>query len=74
MSVTTMASNASYRRQNYEMMDMGKSRDRGNKATVTAASEPTGPWDRQSHTSQTVLVEQSWAVDVQKDRSGARGA
>lgn len=74
MSVATMATNASYRRQNYEMMDMGKSRDRGNKATVTAASEANGSWDRHSQTSQTVLVEQSWTVDVHRERSGTTGA
>ncbi|KAM5343929.1 hypothetical protein ACJ41O_012466 [Fusarium nematophilum] len=66
-SVSTMASNASHRRQNYEMMDMDKPRDRGYRATVTTASEqPGGLWDGQSHTSQTVLVEQSWQVDVQR--------
>ncbi|KAK7431015.1 hypothetical protein QQZ08_002545 [Neonectria magnoliae] len=69
MSVTTMTSNASHRRQNYEMMDMDKSRDEGNKATVTAASEPSASWDGQSHTSQTVLVEQSWKVDVHRKNS-----
>ncbi|EEU33353.1 uncharacterized protein NECHADRAFT_82920 [Fusarium vanettenii 77-13-4] len=74
MSVADMASNASYRRQNYEMMDMGKSRDRGNQATVTAASEANGSWDRHSQTSQTVLVEQSWTVDVHRERSGTTGA
>lgn len=69
MSVTTLATNASHRRQNYEMMDMDKSRGRGNKATITAASEPGASWDGQSHTSQTVLVQQTWRVDVHKKDS-----
>ncbi|RSL51387.1 hypothetical protein CEP51_015218 [Fusarium floridanum] len=43
-----------YRRQDYKLMDMDKV---GSKATVMTASEPIGLWDRQSHTSQTVLVE-----------------
>ncbi|KAH7137005.1 hypothetical protein B0J13DRAFT_677762, partial [Dactylonectria estremocensis] len=70
-SVTTMATNASHRRKNYEMIDMDKSRDRGTKKkptlpTVTAACEAGGSWDGQSHTSQTVLVEQTWRVDIER--------
>ncbi|KAF4463710.1 hypothetical protein FALBO_9475 [Fusarium albosuccineum] len=76
MTVTTMASNVSNRRQNYEMMDMDKSGDRRNKSTVTTTkSDPSGgSWDGQSHTSQTVLVEQSWRVDVHSKNSAAPDA
>ncbi|KAF4964045.1 hypothetical protein FSARC_7994 [Fusarium sarcochroum] len=75
-SVTTMATNASHRRQNYEMMDMDRERSsaRMNKTTVTAAPEPSGSWDGQSHTSQTVLVEQTWRVDVHRKNSAAPDA
>ncbi|EXK77167.1 hypothetical protein FOQG_18121 [Fusarium oxysporum f. sp. raphani 54005] len=73
LTITSMATNVSHRRQNYEMMDMDKSGDRGNKASVTAASERTEPsggsWDGQSRTSQTVLVEQTWRVDVYRKDS-----
>ncbi|KAJ4262909.1 hypothetical protein NW762_006522 [Fusarium torreyae] len=73
-SVTTMATNASHRRQNYEMMDMERSSHRMNKTTVTAAAEQNGSWDGQSHTSQTVLVEQTWRVDVHRKNSSAPDA
>lgn len=65
-SVTAMATKASHRRQKYEMIDMDKSADRGNKKK--AAGTPAtagGSWDGQSHNSQTVLVEQTWRVDVE---------
>ncbi|KAH7020352.1 hypothetical protein EDB80DRAFT_633825 [Ilyonectria destructans] len=65
-SVTAMATKASHRRQKYEMIDKDKSVDRGNKKK--AAGTPAtagGSWDGQSHNSQTVLVEQTWRVDVE---------
>ncbi|KAH7124729.1 hypothetical protein EDB81DRAFT_664332 [Dactylonectria macrodidyma] len=70
-SVTTIATNASHRRQKYEMIDMDKSKDWGNKKkitspTTTTACEAGRSWDGQSHTSQTVLVEQTWRVDVER--------
>ncbi|KAM0548063.1 hypothetical protein ACHAPJ_010121 [Fusarium lateritium] len=73
-SVTTMATNASHRRQDYEMMDMERSSHRMNKTNVTAAAEQNGSWDGQSHTSQTVLVEQTWQVDVHRKNSSAPDA
>ncbi|KAH7110960.1 hypothetical protein EDB81DRAFT_369402 [Dactylonectria macrodidyma] len=70
-TVTTIANNASHRRQKYEMIDMDKSRDRGSKKkatspTTTTACEAGRSWDGQSHTSQTVLVEQTWRVDIER--------
>ncbi|KAH6887642.1 hypothetical protein B0T10DRAFT_539011 [Thelonectria olida] len=69
-SVATLASNASHRRQKYEMFDLdNKYTDRGNKNKVgnTATAEGGGSWDRESHkshTSQTVLVQQTVRVEV----------
>lgn len=70
-SITTLASNASHRLQKYEMMSLDKSVDRGSKKgntaiVTTSKSKGSGSWDGQSHTSQTVLVQQSWRVDVEK--------
>ncbi|KAG9250108.1 uncharacterized protein F5Z01DRAFT_695663 [Emericellopsis atlantica] len=65
-----MPSNAS---QAYEMVDLdkpqGKSGDTPLVTTVTTAEthsrETNGSWDGQSHTSQTVLVETTWAVNYE---------
>jgi hypothetical protein len=76
-SVATLASNASHRRQNYEMFDLdNKYTDRGNKNKVgnVATAEGGGSWDRESHkshTSQTVLVQQTVRVEVDNRDSTA---
>jgi hypothetical protein len=71
--ITTLASNASYRRQNYEMVDAdnwGAKKDKGTTATATAVTtEPSRPWDGQSHTSQSVLVHQTWQVEIERQNS-----
>ncbi|KAM5529472.1 hypothetical protein BFJ70_g17351 [Fusarium oxysporum] len=71
--ITTLASNASYRRQNYEMVDAdnwGAKKDKGTTATATAVTtEPSHPWDGQSHTSQSVLVHQTWQVEIERQNS-----
>ncbi|KAH7210136.1 hypothetical protein DER44DRAFT_722608 [Fusarium oxysporum] len=71
--ITTLASNASYRRQNYEMVDAdnwGAKKDKGTTATATAVTtEPSRPWDGQSHTSQSVLVHQTWQVEIERQDS-----
>lgn len=70
-SVADMASDASHRRQKYEKMGADRSQDKeqqkGNiTAVVTSNRELGGSWDGQSHTSQTVLVHQTWQVDVER--------
>lgn len=69
-SIAALASNGSHRRQNYEMIDMGRSADksaRGGETTSGAAAEdPNRWWDGESHTSQTVLVQQSWTVEFER--------
>lgn len=47
----------------YEMENM-ESHHAG-AATATAVYEPSSFWDAQSHTSQTVLVHQTWRVEVE---------
>ncbi|VUC35668.1 unnamed protein product [Clonostachys rosea] len=76
--ITSFASRASHRLQKYEMMDMSVNRDRAggveeNITTVTAGkkedasnSSNNRSWDGQSHTSQTVLVQSTWRVDVEE--------
>ena len=66
-SVATMASNASHRRQKYEMMDSDASQPTGvSTSTVTTAGGKGGSWDAQSHaSSQNVLVHQTWQVNVE---------
>ncbi|EWZ97206.1 hypothetical protein FOWG_04400 [Fusarium oxysporum f. sp. lycopersici MN25] len=68
--ITTLASNASYRRQNYEMVDAdnwGAKKDKGTTASATAVTtEQSRPWDGQSHTSQSVLVHQTWQVEIER--------
>jgi hypothetical protein len=71
--ITTLASNASYRRQNYEMVDAdnwGAKKDKGTTASATAVTtEQSRPWDGQSHTSQSVLVHQTWQVEIERQSS-----
>ncbi|CAH0051614.1 unnamed protein product [Clonostachys solani] len=76
--ITSFATRASHRLQKYEMMDMSVNRDRAdgveeNITTVTAGkkedvsnSPNNKSWDGQSHTSQTVLVQSTWRVDVEE--------
>lgn len=50
-----------------EEMEARISKQRGPSTSTTAAFEPGGAgWDGQSYTSQTVLVQQSWRVDVER--------
>jgi hypothetical protein len=59
----------------YEMIDMDKSgtnkqqQYKGPTATATATYEPGAGWDRESHTSQTILVQESFRVDVERKSS-----
>ncbi|KAL9564970.1 hypothetical protein ACKAV7_010884 [Fusarium commune] len=72
-AITSLASNASYRRQNYEMVNAdnwGAKKDKGTAATATAlTTEPSDPWDGQSHTSQSVLVHHTWQVEIERQSS-----
>jgi hypothetical protein len=75
LSTGTLASNASSRHKTYEMVDMDKSdvsverQPRRPTAAATASYDPTASWDSQSHTSQTVLVQNSWRVDIERKHS-----
>lgn len=77
-SVADMASDASHRRQKYEKMSADRSQDKdqkgGTTAVVTSNRELGGSWDGQSHTSQTVLVHQTWQVDVERKPTPAGDA
>lgn len=79
-AIATMTSNASHRRQKYEMVDMERSKSKRaqhevNASTATAKFEPRSPWDAQSFESQSVLVHQTWKVEVEEDdgSSSSRG-
>uniref|UniRef100_A0A8H7KA19 Rhodopsin domain-containing protein n=1 Tax=Bionectria ochroleuca TaxID=29856 RepID=A0A8H7KA19_BIOOC len=87
--ITSIATRASHRLQKYEMMDMSANHDRAggveeNITTVTAGNKEDASnspnnrsWDGQSHTSQTVLVQSTWRVDVEesgKDENYATAA
>ncbi|KAH7178943.1 hypothetical protein DER46DRAFT_622476 [Fusarium sp. MPI-SDFR-AT-0072] len=75
-AITSLASNTSYRMQNYEMVDADSWGDNGDKkstVTVTARTkEPSDPWGRFSHTSQSVLVYQTWQVEIERPTSTSR--
>lgn len=61
-----MASRNSHRSNVHEMVDMPKSRGRG--VALTTDDRVGSSWDGQSHTShssQTILIQQSWKVDVE---------
>ncbi|KAM5381190.1 hypothetical protein ACJZ2D_003106 [Fusarium nematophilum] len=63
-ALRTIAATASHRRQNYEMMGTGADSDQGKASAAPGASGPSGSWDGHSHTSQTVLVEDTWRAGV----------
>ncbi|KAK2616280.1 hypothetical protein QQS21_000714 [Conoideocrella luteorostrata] len=71
---TNQHSDNLHRQKLYELEDMDTSMDmqRGT-VSATAAYEPSGVgWDGQSYTSQTVLVQQTWRIDV--ERNSAAGS
>ncbi|SPJ87936.1 related to integral membrane protein [Fusarium torulosum] len=69
-AISSLASNASSRMQHYEMVvvdSWGEKQDTGTTATVTVSpTKPRIPWDGQSHTSQSVLVHQTWHVEIER--------
>jgi hypothetical protein len=69
-TVSSPASNASSRIKNYEMVvgnGWGEKQDTGTTATVTVLpTKPRSLWDGQSHMSQSVLVHQTWHVEIER--------
>ncbi|KAH7246698.1 hypothetical protein BKA59DRAFT_455729 [Fusarium tricinctum] len=78
-AISSLVSNASSRKRNYEMVvgdSWGDKQDTGTTATVTVLpTKPKDTWDGQSHTSQSVLVHQTWHVEIEtlSDASEAIG-
>ncbi|KAF5227518.1 hypothetical protein FANTH_14750 [Fusarium anthophilum] len=75
-AITSLASNTSYRMQSYEMVDADTwddNRDKKSTVTVTARTkEPGDAWGRFSNTSQSVLVHQTWQVEIESPTSTLR--
>jgi hypothetical protein len=69
-AISSLASNASCRKRNYEIViggSWGDKQDAGTTATVTVLpTKPRDTWDGQSHTSQSVLVQQTWHVEIER--------
>ncbi|CAJ0552393.1 Ff.00g063720.m01.CDS01 [Fusarium sp. VM40] len=69
-AISSLASNASSRTRNYEMVagdSWGDRQEAGTVATVTVLpTKPRDTWDGQSHTSQSVLVQQTWHVEIER--------
>lgn len=67
---SSLASNASSLKRNYEMVvgdSWGDKQETGTIATVTVLpTKPRDTWDGQSHTSQSVLVQQTWHVEIER--------
>jgi hypothetical protein len=57
----------------HELVDLANAKRRS--ATMTSAKEPNPGWDGQSHSSQTVLIQQTrtWDVDVEVRGAADRG-
>lgn len=59
-------SGASDTHKEFELADIANPKGTMATTTVTAHDKRHGSWDGQSHSSQTVLVQQTWRVDVEK--------
>ncbi|KIL85461.1 hypothetical protein FAVG1_11419 [Fusarium avenaceum] len=72
-ALSSLTSNASSRRRNYEMVEgyswgntWGDKQETGTTATVTVLpTRPRDTWDGQSHMSHSVLVQQTWHVEIE---------
>lgn len=70
-----LASKASQRSKMFEMVDMPKTKkekeQQSSQPPLSATREADVAWDGQSHTSQTILIQQTktWYVDVEERRS-----
>lgn len=64
-SANVLATATSQKSKLFEMVDMPKSRAGTSSSASPGVRDKNVAWDGQSHTSQTILIQQTWNVDVE---------